>query len=281
MHSTALTLPERETKPRVRGLTMMIDNGLPTAHFLDVLSSFADLIDVVKFGWGTSLVTNDLKYKIDSSAYHDVDYYFGGTLFEKFVAQGRFDDWRRFCDRYSCRSVEVSNGTIPMTNEVKAGYVAQLAGQYRVFSEVGYKDSQRSEQMPPQQWVEFIAEDIAAGAYRVITEAREGGRSGICHPNGELRSELIETIAASGISPDELIFEAPTRELQITLIKRFGPDVSLGNISPADLIGLETLRLGLRNDTFDTFDSLDPFDSVDLVSADTGLAHLRPEPDHA
>jgi phosphosulfolactate synthase len=255
MHSTALTLPERESKPRSRGITMMIDNGLPTAHFVDVMSSFADLVDVVKFGWGTSLVTGDLKYKIDAVAYHDVDYYFGGTLFEKFVSQGRFADWLRYCDRYGCRSVEVSNGTIAMSNEEKAGYVAKLSGDYRVFSEVGYKDSDRSEAMPPHLWVEYIAEDLSAGAYRVITEAREGGRSGICRPNGDLRGELIDTIAASGIPPAALIFEAPTRDLQITLIKRFGSDVSLGNISPADVIGLETLRLGLRSDTFSTFDA--------------------------
>ncbi len=255
MHATALTLPERDSKPRTTGLTMVIDSGLPSRHFVDVLSSFAGLIDVLKFGWGTSVVTDDLKYKIDALADTGVDFYFGGTLFEKFLAQGRFDDWLRFCDRFGCRSVEISNGTIPLSNRRKAEFVARLAGRYRVFSEVGYKDPTRSEAMRPALWIDYIRQDLAAGAYRVITEAREGGRSGIARPNGELRVGLIEEIAESGIDTGRLIFEAPTRDLQIRLIRRFGPDVSLGNISPADVIGVETLRLGLRNDTFTDFDN--------------------------
>ncbi|MGH3631803.1 MAG: phosphosulfolactate synthase, partial [Sciscionella sp.] len=202
-----------------------------------------------------SLVTDDLKYKIDAAVEAGVDFYFGGTLFEKFLAQGRFDDWRRFCDHFGARCVEVSNGTIALSNERKAEYVARLAGEYRVFSEVGYKDSDRSETMRPQLWIDYIGQDLAAGAHRVITEARESGRSGICRPNGELRVGLIEEIAESGLDLTRVMFEAPNRSLQTHLIRRFGSDVSLGNISPADVVGLETLRLGLRSDTFDAFDT--------------------------
>jgi phosphosulfolactate synthase len=211
----------------------------------------------MKLGWGTSLVTDDLKYKIDSLVDSGVDFYFGGTLFEKFVSQDRFDDWRRFVDRFGCRHVEVSNGTIAMSNAEKASYVRRVAADYTVFSEVGYKESERSESMDPEMWIEYINEDLAAGAAKVITEARESGKSGICRSTGELRMDLIDHIAESGIDPSNLMFEAPNKDLQVLLLRRFGPQVNLGNIAPADIVALETLRLGLRGDTLLDWDSPD------------------------
>jgi phosphosulfolactate synthase len=267
MHQTALTLPRRDTKPRGIGRTMVIDTGMPTRHFTDVLSSFGDIVDVVKFGWGTSLVTADLKYKIDALRENGVDFYFGGTLFEKFVIQDRFDDWRRFCDRFDARHVEVSNGTIPMSNEEKARYVRLLAPDYTVYSEVGFKDQGRSEQMPAELWISYIRQDLEAGAHTVITESRESGRSGIARSNGELRLDLIEEIAGSGIDVDRLMLEAPTRDLQIALIRRFGANVNLGNIAPADIVGLETLRLGLRADTLTDLDAFAAAEQKELNHA--------------
>ncbi len=249
MHETTLQLPARENKPRRSGLTMMIDSGLPSQQFLDVLASFGEYVDVVKFGWGTSLLTADLKLKVDALADHRIDYYFGGTLFEKFVAQGRFDDWRSFCDRFGCQTVEVSNGTIDLSNAEKADYVRRLVPDFRVYSEVGLKDSTRSEAIPIQSWLDYIRQDLAAGADYVITEARESGRSGICRANGELREELMEQILGAGLDLDQLLFEAPTKALQVYLIERVGANVNLGNIAPSDVLALETLRLGLRGDT--------------------------------
>ncbi len=249
MIDTSLELPERRLKPRSRGLTMVIDTGLPTHYFCDVIASFSELIDVVKFGWGTALVTDDLKYKLDALRDARVEYYFGGTLFEKYVSQDRFDDWRRLVDRFGCTTVEISNGTIDLTNRQKAGYVRRVAGQYTVYSEVGYKDGARSEEMPAQTWIEYIREDLAAGADRVITEARESGRSGICTPSGTLKTDLVDAIVGSGVDTDRLVFEAPTKDIQVHLIRRVGPEVNLGNIAAADVVPLETLRLGLRGDT--------------------------------
>lgn len=247
---------------------MVIDGGLPTRYFADIVSSFGGLIDVMKLGWGTSLVTDDLKYKIDALKEANVDFYFGGTLFEKFVWQHKFDEWRRFCDRFGCRYVEISNGTIPMSNTEKATYIERVASDYVVYSEVGYKESARSEAMRPQLWINYIKEDLAAGAQMVITEARESGKSGICRPNGELRYGLIEEIAEAGLNLDQVLFEAPNKELQIHLIRRFGGEVNLGNISTSDIVGLETLRLGLRGDTlldFDGGDGVVPLDHPDWI----------------
>jgi phosphosulfolactate synthase len=255
MRPTALQLPERSAKPRSTGVTMVVDGGLPTRYFQDVVESSAEFLDFVKFGWGTALVTKDLSEKIAILQNAGVNFYFGGTLFEKFVLQNRLDDFRELCKKYSCRYVEVSNGTIDLTNPEKAGYIRKLAGEFHVISEVGFKDAERSENLPPSRWIECIHEDRDAGAVLVTLEARESGRSGICRPNGELRFGLIEELlAASEVSHEILLFEAPSSELQNYFVKRIGPDVNLGNVAATAVLGLETIRLGLRADTLLTFE---------------------------
>ena len=254
MIQTALTLPERAVKPRATGLTMVIDGGVPARLFADQIDLGAEYIDYVKFGWCTSLVTNCLREKIRVLEGRGIGYYFGGTLFEKFVLQGQFEDFRRLCEDYACEHVEVSNGTIDMSNTEKAGYIRKLAGDFTVVSEVGFKDSGRSEMQPPSEWIAAITEDLDAGAALVTLEARESGSSGICRPDGELRYGLIEDVLSAGIGVEKLLIEAPTTALQAHLITRIGPDVNLGNVPAAGVIGLETLRLGLRSDTLTVFE---------------------------
>ncbi len=255
MNSTTLLLPSRTAKPRSRGLTMVIDGGLPSALFADLMTSAAEYIDFVKFGWGTAVVTGNLQAKIDVLVANDIGFYFGGTLFEKYVSQGRFEDFRRFCEEHSCRHVEVSNGTIPLSNSEKASYVRKLADDFTVVSDVGFKDASRSEQLPPSSWISYIAEDLEAGASLVTLEARESGKSGICRPDGALRFGLIEDVLSSGVGGGHLLFEAPTTALQAHFVTRIGPDVNLGNVPAQAVIGLETLRLGLRADTLAAFDA--------------------------
>lgn len=250
LHSECgLRLPERTTKPREQGFTMVIDNGLPTRHFQDVVDSSADLIDLVKLGWGTAVVTKDLGLKLDALTRAGVDFCFGGTLFEKFVSQHRFDDFERLLHQHGPRWVEISNGTIDMSNEEKCRYVRALSPDFTVVSEVGYKDSTRSLELPPVRWIQYMHADLEAGAHMVIAEARESGRSGIARADGELRYGLIEEIIESDLDLGRIIFEAPNKELQTYFIRRLGPNVNLGNIAPDQVIGVETLRLGLRSDT--------------------------------
>jgi phosphosulfolactate synthase len=246
---SSLDLPFRPAKPRRTGITMVIDNGLPTAAFRDHVASTAELIDVVKFGWGTVVATPDIGPKIAALEEHGIDFFFGGTLFEKHVLQDRFDEYRAFCRAWGCRVVEVSNGTVALGNEEKAAYVGKLSGEFTVFSEVGLKDTARSERMAAWDWVEYIRQDLDAGASLVIAEARESGRSGICHADGKLRSDVLDAILGSGVDVERLLFEAPTKDLQASFIRRIGPNVNLGNVAPGDVIGVETLRLGLRSDT--------------------------------
>jgi len=254
MNPTALRLPTRTEKPRRNGLTMVIDGGIPVSLFADLVSSAAEYIDLVKFGWGTAVVTSGLGAKIDVLNDHQIGFYFGGTLFEKYVLQGLFDDFRVFCQEHGCGHVEVSNGTIAMSNTEKASYIRKLAADFTVVSEVGFKDPDRSQQLAPSAWVACIQEDLEAGASLVTLEARESGKSGICRPDGALRFGLIEDVLSAGIGPQRLLFEAPTTELQAHFVTRIGPDVNLGNVPAQAVIGLETLRLGLRADTLTAFE---------------------------
>ncbi len=254
MRPNALMLPTRTSKPRTAGVTMMVDGGLPTRLFQDVVESGAEFLDFVKFGWGTALVTSDLDRKIEVLDNAGIDFYFGGTLFEKFVLQDRFEEFRQLCEHYDCRYVEVSNGTIDLSNLEKAGYVRKLADDFQVISEVGFKDAERSERLAPNRWIESVHDDLDAGAALVTLEARESGKSGICRPNGELRFGLIEEILSSDVPTKRLLFEAPSTELQCFFVRRVGPNVNLGNIPSTAIIGLETIRLGLRSDTLEAFE---------------------------
>jgi len=228
---------------------MVIDNGLPKGLFRDYLESAAELVDYVKFGWGTPLVTRQLPDKLATLRELGIPFFFGGTLFEKFLSQGAFDDFRAYCHQQGCRYVEVSNGTVDLPNDEKARYVDKLAAEFKVFSEVGLKDSARSEAQTAEDWVAHLRQDFEAGATYVVAEARESGRSGICRPDGGLRLELVEAILAAAPDPGRLVFEAPTKDLQTWFVRRLGANANLGNIAPSDVIALETLRLGLRSDT--------------------------------
>ena len=254
MESIFLDLPDREAKPRRRGLTMVIDNGVAHGAFADAIATAGTYIDVVKFGWGTALVTPDIERKLDVLRRAGIGYYFGGTLFEKFVSQGRFESFMTLCRLCDCTYVEISDGTIEMTAADKARYIRRCAQEWTVLSEVGYKDSTRASGLTAAGLVDAVRADLDAGAAHVITEARESGRSGICRPDGTPREELLTALLDSGVDQDAILFEAPTKDLQTHFIKLFGTNVNLGNIAPGDVIGLETLRLGLRSDTLELFE---------------------------
>jgi len=254
MNTSPLSVPFRSEKPRQDGLTVVIDNGIPVAAFEDAIASAADGIDLVKFGWGTALVTPRLEEKTACLRRHGIGYFFGGTLFEKFVAQDLVEDYFELCRRHGCRYIEVSNGTIHLSSKRKAQFIARAAEEFVVLSEVGYKDAERSAALTREQWVSFIEEDFAAGASLVVTEARESGRSGICDANGTPRFDVVEEIIGTAADCRRLVFEAPTKELQAFFVTRVGSDVNLANVAPNDVIALETLRLGLRSDTLVHFE---------------------------
>ncbi|MFD4249198.1 phosphosulfolactate synthase [Amycolatopsis thermoflava] len=230
------------------GVTMVIDPGLPTGAFTDLVTSHGDHIDLLKFGWGTALVTRDLHRKIAVLHEAGIGCYFGGTLFEHYLVRDRLDDYLAFVDDAGATHIEVSNGTIPLSQHDKASYVERMTRYRPVLAEVGYKDAGRSACLGPADWVGAITEDLAAGADFVITETRESGRSGLARPDGHVREDVLHAVI-SAVDHRRLLFEAPTKELQVELIQTLGPSVNLGNIATTDVLGVETLRRGLRADT--------------------------------
>ncbi|WPP53163.1 phosphosulfolactate synthase [Catalinimonas niigatensis] len=243
-------VPERTIKPRVYGYTMAMDKGLSLREVEDFLSVAGEYVDVVKLGWATSFVTPNLQEKIQ--IYHDanIPVYFGGTLFEAFAVRNQFDDYRKILDKYGLSFAEVSDGSAEMDHGQKCEYISKLAEQVTVLSEVGSKDAAKI--MPPYKWIELMQAELDAGAWKVIGEAREGGNVGLFRSSGEVRSGLVEEILTK-IPFEKIIWEAPQKEQQVWFIKLLGANVNVGNIAPNEVIPLETIRLGLRGDTFNHF----------------------------
>jgi phosphosulfolactate synthase len=241
-----LDMAARSPKPRVAGLTHVIDKGLSLPAIEGLFDTAGDYVDIVKLGWGTSYVTNNLEKKIALYRSFETPVVCGGTLFEAAVARGKLDEYRRWLSENRLAHVEVSDGTIDLPRERKLEVIAELAKDFVVLSEVGSKDAQVV--YPPYQWVEWIREDLGAGAWKVITEGRESGTAGIYRPSGDMRTGLIDEIVHE-IEVSQVIFEAPGTAAQAWFVQRFGPDVNVGNVPPEEVIPLETLRLGLRADT--------------------------------
>ncbi|WP_027004919.1 phosphosulfolactate synthase [Conexibacter woesei] len=241
-----LDLPERSPKPRDRGLTHVLDKGLSCGEVDALMEVCGDAVDIVKLGWGTALVTQNLEAKLARFRAHDIPVVLGGTLTEVALRDGRLEGLVAWCRELGIAHVEVSDGTIALEPERKREIIARLARDFTVFSEVGSKDDEKI--MAPYRWVEEIEAELAAGAWKVIAEARESGTVGIFRGDGEVRMGLIDEIAHA-VDVASLIFEAPRKEQQVWFLKRFGREVNLGNIAPADVLSLETLRLGLRSDT--------------------------------
>ena len=230
--------------PQSGGLTHVIDKGLGPRGWEDVLETSGDYIDIVKLGWGTAYVTPNLQRKLD--VLKDKPVVIGGTFFEVVYAKGALDDYKQWLNELSVTHVEISDGTIDIPRERKLELVEEFARDFTVLSEVGSKDS--SVEFTSDEWTQWLREELDAGAWKVVTEAREGGTAGIFDKSGSMRTDLVSDIAGA-VALDDVIFEAPTKASQAWFIKQFGPNVNLGNIPPEEVIPLETLRRGLRGDT--------------------------------
>ncbi len=250
MNYTLTQIPERTVKPRQSGLTMVMDKGLSLRQTEDFLSVAADYTDLVKLGWATSYLTPRLKEKLKIYKEAGVPVYLGGTLFEAFIVRKQFNEYRRLLDEFGLEYAEVSDGSLDMNQDEKCEYIRQLAQQVTVLSEVGSKDEAKI--IPPYKWIRLIKSELQAGAWKVIGEAREGGNVGLFRASGEVRQGLVEEIL-SEIDAENIIWEAPQKSQQVWFVKLCGANVNLGNIAPEEVISVETIRLGLRGDTFSHF----------------------------
>jgi phosphosulfolactate synthase len=247
MAGPPLDLPVRSEKPRAEGITHLMDRGLSVAEVDNLMEVAGASVDIVKLGFGTALATENLEPKLARYREHGVPVCLGGTITELAVQQDRVDALVGWVRSLGLDLIEVSDGTITFDPDDKRELIRRLAGEgFTVLSEVGSKDNAKI--MAPYRWVELIQGELEAGSWKVICEGRETGTAGIARPDGELRQGLIDEIAHA-VDPAKIIFEAPQKDQQVVLIKRFGPDVNLGNIPPADVLPLETMRLGLRSDT--------------------------------
>lgn len=250
MHYLLSQIPERTAKPREQGFTMVMDKGLSLREVEDMIETSGVYIDIVKLGWATSYVTPTLMEKIQLYKDAKIPCYFGGTLFEAFVVRDQFSDYQKILDKYGLEYAEVSDGSIEMNHDHKLEYIRTLAKQVTVLSEVGSKDAAKI--IPPYKWIDQMQTELDAGAWKVIGESREGGNVGLFRDSGEVRQGLVEEILTK-IPVDKIIWEAPQKEQQVWFIKLCGTNVNLGNIGPHEVIPLETIRLGLRGDTFYQF----------------------------
>lgn len=243
-------LPDRAVKPRESGITMVMDKGLSLRDAEDFLENCSAFTDIIKLGFGTSIATPRLQEKIKIYQEAGMAVYFGGTLFEAFVIRNQFEDYVKLLEKYGVTYAEVSDGSMDISQDEKLGYIHKLSKYVTVISEVGSKDAEKI--IPPYEWIEMMEAELQAGVWKVIAEARESGTVGIFRGTGEVRSGLVAEIIRK-IPLDKIIWEAPLKAQQVWFMKLYGSNINLGNIAPSEVIPLETLRLGLRGDSFDFF----------------------------
>lgn len=251
MNFTLPYVPERDAKPRKTGLTMMMDKGLGLKETELFIEASGHLTDIVKFGFGTAMVTPNLEEKLKMYREANIRPYFGGTLFEVFYARGMQNDYFRLLDKYNLDLAEISDGSIIIPHDEKCELIARMSKDRTVLSEVGSKDS--GILISPGKWIKSMKTELEAGSWKVIAEGREAGNVGVFRANGTAHTLLINRIIKA-VNPDDILWEAPLKNQQVWFIKLFGANVNLGNIAPNEMIPLECLRLGLRGDTF--FESL-------------------------
>lgn len=243
-------LPERSSRPRTNGITMVMDKGLSITEVHNFMSIAQPHVDIVKLGFGTSFVTPNLREKIEVYQSYDIPVYFGGTLFEAFLVRDQFDDYIAICKDYKISFMEVSDGSITIPHAEKCGYIEKLTAYGTVLSEVGSKDATHI--IPPYKWIQQMKAELEAGSTYVIAEAREAGNVGIYRGTGEVREGLVQEILTQ-ISADRIIWEAPQKAQQLYFLQMLGCNANLGNIAPTEVLPLEAMRLGLRGDSFNLF----------------------------
>jgi phosphosulfolactate synthase len=250
MNTNLPFLPERPAKPRNSGIAMVMDKGLSLREADDFISTSGDLTDFLKLGFGTSIITPLVRDKVKLYQKANIKVYAGGTMFEAFLIRNMFDEYRKYIDSLGLDAIEISDGSMTMDHDEKCKYIQTLSKTHVVLSEVGSKEA--GILISPHRWTEMMVSELQAGSFKVIAEARESGNVGIYRPSGKAHTTLIKKILAK-VAIENIIWEAPLKSQQAWFIKQFGANVNLGNIAPNEMIPLETLRLGLRGDTFFQF----------------------------
>ena len=240
-------LPPRTYKPRQYGLTMCMDKGLGIHATEDLCITAGNYIDYLKLGFGTSIFTGGLREKLAIYKKYGVEMYVGGTFLENFIARNKMEDFHKIMKEFDIKMVEVSDGSFEMGEERKLEIIKECKEHgYRVISEVGNKCKDR--ELTLEEWVNEMKSELNAGSDVVIIEARETGTTGIFNSNGDIKEDMVDYLVKE-VDQKRIMWEAPNKKQQHWLIRKFGINVNLGNIAPADVIALEALRNGMRGDT--------------------------------
>lgn len=229
---------------------MVMDKGLGLQQAEMFIDAAGGLVDIVKLGFGTSVVSQNVAEKVKMYKDAGIRVYLGGTLFEAFAVRDMVDDYIRFAQKLKLDHAEVSDGSLVMNHDEKCKLIRKLSKHFTILSEVGSKEEGII--IHPNKWTSMMLAELEAGSWKVIAEARESGNVGIYHRNGQAHTMLVNKIIAK-VKPENILWEAPQKSQQIWFIKLFGANVNLGNVAFEEVIPLETLRLGLRGDTFFTF----------------------------
>jgi len=245
-------IPTRTTPPRGVGITMISDKGLSIAETENLLSIASPYIDIVKFAFGTAMVTSLLSEKIKLFKSHNIPVYFGGLLLEAFIVRNQFDDYVKMLNEYEISFIEVSDGSLDISHKKKCDLIRTFSKMGTVISEIGSKDKDKVLVTPPYKWIELMKAELDAGSEYIIAEAKESGKEGLYRDSGEVREGLVEELLIK-IPAEKIIWEAPEKEQQLYFIKLLGCNANLGNIIPKEIIALEAMRIGLRGESFDFF----------------------------
>ena len=242
-------IPARSEKPRKKGLTMMMDKGLSVNQAKEFLETCSEYTDIIKLGFGTSLITPNIKNKIKLYQENNIQVYLGGTLFEAFVIRNQIEDYKKLLNNLNLNMVEISDGSINLNHKKKCSYIKDFNKNFTVLSEIGSKSDN---QVIASDWTIQMKDEIEAGSWKVIAEARESGNIGLFDNQGKTKTDLVDNIV-NEVDETKIIWETPKKTQQVWFINKFGANVNLANISYSDIIPLETLRLGLRGDTLNNF----------------------------
>lgn len=243
-------LPARNIRPRTSGITMVMDKGLSLEEAKNFMSVAHPHVDIVKLGFGTAVVTPNIAEKIELYKSNGMAVYFGGTLFEAYLVRNQVEDYIAVCKDFGIDYMEISDGSITIPHPEKCGYIEKMTKYAKVLSEVGSKDATHI--IPPYKWIELMKAELEAGSSYVIAEAREAGNVGIYRGTGEVREGLVQEILTQ-IPEEKIVWEAPQKAQQLYFLELIGCNVNLGNIPPNEVIALESMRIGLRGDTFSLY----------------------------
>lgn len=232
---------------------MVLDKGLGFETAKSLMEISGEYVDYLKFGWGTSIVHEQeiIKSKVEMYKSHNITPYTGGTLFELAYAKDKLEEFFDEAHNLGFPAVEVSDGSTSIPHEDKLECIEKAVDAgFEVLSEVGKKDPNLDKELTIDERISNMNDELDAGSSLIIVEAREGGKDiGIFDKQGNAKEDEIDIIL-NNIQPEKILWEAPNKNQQVFFILKLGNTVNLGNVSSDEITSLETLRRGLRGDTF-------------------------------